>query len=68
VLPTQTSACALRQRLRPKSFSQVVKRGLLEDPLTQGFGKQLGKSDVLSISSAEKLTNIFTMAPSSFLP
>lgn len=65
MLPTQTSTCALKQRLRTKSFSQVVKRGLLEDPLTQRFGSQLGKFDMSSVSSAEKPTNILTVAPSS---
>lgn len=40
-----------------------VRDGLLEDPLTECFGNQLGKLDTLSLSSAKQLTNILLFLP-----
>lgn len=48
---------------------RLLRDGLLEDPLRECFGNQLGKFDTLSLSSAKQLTNILPflpMTPSSF--
>lgn len=66
MLPAQMSACALWQRPGTKAF-RLLRDRVLEEPLARCFGNWLGKCD-MSVSSAEKLTNILTTAPSSFSP